>query len=310
MTRSENGRAIRLAIAALAALAIAVPVTKAQGQTTSQQQSQQQGQQSQQQGQQGQQQGQQQQQPPAKPGDQGLTAPAPEAPKVDPEEEKAYKDFTDLKSDDYDTQIQKGEDFVKKYSASKYDEFVYSRLTNAYFNKQELDKMYTASDKALALNGNDVTVLVLVGWVIPHNINSNDLDADKRLEKAEGYEKHALELLPTLPKPDTMTDDQFTAAKGKEESTAHSGLGLIYFRQNKADDSLKELQQATSGADQSDPVDFFIMGIDLNALKRFNDAENAFQKCAQIPGGMQDRCKQQADKAKAEAASQPAPKQP
>ena len=293
-------------MAAVAALAIAVPVTRAQGQSTSQQSQQQ----SQQQGQQQQgQQGQQGQQPPAKPGDQGLTAPGQEAPKVDPEEEKGYKDFNTLKPDDYDKQIEVGEDFVKKYPNSKYDEFVYSRLTNAYFNKQQLDKMYAASDKALGLNGNDVTVLVLVGWVIPHNINSNDLDADKKLAKAEGYEKHALEVIPTLTKPDGLTDDQFAAAKGKEEATAHSGLGLVYFRENKPDDSLKELQQATAN-DQNDPVDFFIMGIDYDALKRFSDAEGAFQKCAQIPGAMQDRCKQQADKEKTNAASQPAPKQP
>lgn len=306
MTRRKNGRSIRMAVTALAALAIAVPITWGQGQATSQQ-PQQQGQQQSQQGQQGQQG--QQQQPPAKPGDQGVIAPQ-EAPKVDPEEQKAYKDFTDLKADDYDAQIKQGEDFVNKYPNSKYNEFVYSRLTNAYFNKQQMDKMYAASDKALALNGDDVTVLVLTGWVIPHNINPNNIDADRRLAKAEGYEKHALELIPNLTKPENLTDDQFTSAKTKEESTAHSGLGLIYFRENKPEDSLKELQQATTSADSNDPVDFFIMGIDFDALKRYSDAEGAFQKCAAIPGAMQDRCKQQADKAKSDAASQPAPKRP
>lgn len=303
MIRSGHDKTLRIVIAGLAAIAIMLPAKRAQAQSTSQQ-SQQQGQQQQQQ-----QQGQQQQQPPAKPGDQGITAPAQEAPKVDPEEEKGYKDFTGLKADDYDGQIKQGEDFVKKYPDSKYGEFVYSRLTNAYFNKQQLDKMFAASDKALALNANDVTVLVLVGWVIPHNINSNDLDADRRLAKAEGYEKHALELIPALPKPDGLTDDEFTTAKTKEESTAHSGLGLIYFRENKPEDSLKELQQATA-TNENDPVDFFIMGVDLDALKRYGDAEGAFNKCAQIPGAMQDRCKQQADKAKSNATSQPAPKQP
>lgn len=286
---------IPAAIALAAFLAIA-PAICAQQQSTSpqtQQQSQQ-----------------QQSQPPAKPDQQGQTPPngqaqAPaEAPKVDPEEEKAYKEFTDTKSDDYDKQIQSGEGFIKKYPQSKYDEFIYSRLTNAYFNKQQLDKMYESGDKALALNPNDVAVLVLVGWVIPHNINPNDLDSDKRLAKAEGYERHALEVLPTLPKPDTMTDDQFSSAKSHYESTAHSGLGLIYFRQQKVDDSLKELQAATV-KEQTDPVDFFIMGIDLESLKRFNDAADAFQKCAQMPGQMQDRCKQQEDKAKSQSTQSP-----
>ena len=275
---------------ALAAFLMISPASRAQQQSTPQQ---------------GQQ---QQQQQPAKPGEQGQTPPngqAPaEAPKVDPAEEKAYKDFTDLKADDYDKQIQSGEDFVKKYPQSKYDEFVYSRLSHAYFNKQQLDKMFDVSDKALALNPNDVSVLILVGWVIPHNINPNDSESDRRLAKAEGYEKHALEILPTLPKPESLTDDQFTAAKSREEATAHSGLGLIYFRQQKSEDSLKELQQATA-KEQSDPVDFFIMGLDLNSLKRYSDAVDAFQKCAQMPGAMQDRCKEQADKSKAQAAQPP-----
>jgi len=287
-----NGRALRILITALGVLAVVAPISRGQVQTGSQQS----------------QQPPQQQPPPAKPGDQaqpppmgGLT-PA-DAPKVDPEEEKAYKDFADLKLDDFDKQIETGEDFVKKYPQSKYDLIVYSRLTSAYYNKQQMDKMYAAGDKALALNGDNVDVLVLIGWVIPHSIDPNDLDSDRRLAKAEGYEKHALEVLPTLIKPDGLTDDQFAAARKSKESMAHSGLGLVYFRQNKVDDSLKELQLATADSAQPDPVDYFIMGLDLGSLKRFSDAADAFQKCAQIPGGLADRCKQAGDKAKAQAAA-------
>ncbi len=296
MTSSTNSRtnrrALRILITALGVLAIIAPVSRGQAQTGSQQS----------------QQPPRQEQPPAKPGDQGQTPPAgglapAEAPKVDPEEEKAYKDFADLKADDFDKQIEMGEDFVKKYPQSKYDLIVYSRLTSAYYGKQQMDKMYAAGDKALALNGDNVDVLVLIGWVIPHSIDPNDLDSDRRLAKAEGYEKHALEVLPTLTKPEGLADDQFIAAKKQKESMAHSGLGLVYFRQQKFDDSLKELQLATADSGQTDPVDYFIMGLDLGSLKRFSDAADAFQKCAQIPGGLADRCKQAADKAKAQAAA-------
>jgi tetratricopeptide (TPR) repeat protein len=228
----------------------------------------------------------------------------PAAPKIDPAEESAYQAFAVLKPDDYDQQIQLGEDFVKKYPQSHYNLMVYSRLTTAYYSKQQLDKMYAAGDKSLALDPNDLQVLVLVGWVIPHNYDPNDPGASLRLQKAEAYEKHALELLPTLPKPPAITDDQFTAAKAEDASMAHSGLGLIYFREQKPQDSLNELQQATTTG-QPDPVDFFIMGIDLEGLKRYNDAAQAFDKCAQIPGVMQDRCKEQESKAKTEGAQSP-----
>ncbi|HEX5424119.1 MAG TPA: hypothetical protein VFW94_11260 [Candidatus Acidoferrales bacterium] len=231
-------------------------------------------------------------------------AAAPAAPKVDPAEEAAYKSFADLKPDDYDQQIQQGEDFVKKYPQSRYNVAVYSRLVTAYYNKQQLDKMYDASDKALAINPNNVQVLALVGWVIPHNIDPNDPNSDKKLQKSEIYEQRALQIIPTLQKPPTLTDDQFTQAKAQETALAHSGLGLTYFREQKAADSVKELQAATS-TDKPDPVDLFIMGIDLNSLKRYADAVQAFDKCSQIQGVMQDRCKQQEAKAKSEAAQPP-----
>ena len=226
------------------------------------------------------------------------------APKIDPAEENAYKQFADLKPDDYDQQIKLGEDFVKKYPQSRYDSIVYSRLVTAYYGKQELDKMYDVGQKALTLNPNNVQVLVLLGWVIPHNIDPNDANSDRRLQQSEVYEQRALQILPTLPKPATLTDAQFTAAKAQEESMAHSGLGLTYFREQKPADSLKELQQSTT-TDKPDPVDLFIMGIDLESLKRYNDAAQAFDKCAQVPGVMQDRCKAQETKAKGEAAQPP-----
>lgn len=255
----------------------------------------------------------QQQNPPAqenKPSLQGQSqgtaqTPAPaQAPKVDPAEESAYKEFAGVKPDDFDQQVKLGEDFVKKYPESRYRVLVYDRLTTAYYSKQQMDKMYEVGEKALTLNPNDVQVLVLVGWVLPHNYDPNDPQADQRLAKAEAYEKHALEILPTLTKPATLTDEQFNAAKAQDTSMAHSGLGLTYFRQQKAQDSLNELQQATTG-DKPDPVDFFIMGIDLDSLKRYNDAAQAFDKCAQIPGVMQDRCKQQEAKSKTEATQSP-----
>jgi tetratricopeptide (TPR) repeat protein len=229
---------------------------------------------------------------------------APAVPKIDPAEEAAYQQFANLKADDYDQQIQQGEVFVKKYPHSGYNEVVYSRLTTAYYQKQQLDKMYDAGEKALVIDPNNVQVLVLVGWVIPHNIDPNDPATESRLQKSEIYEKRALQILPTLVKPASLTDEQFTRAKAEDESMAHSGLGLAYFREQKADDSLKEMQLATN-TDKPDPVDLFIMGIDLDNLKRYSDAAQAFDRCAQIPGVMQDRCKAQETKAKGEAAQPP-----
>lgn len=248
----------------------------------------------------------QQPNPPAKAGAQQEQKPAAPAP-VDPEEDKAYKAFTDVKSDAFDQQIQVGEQYLHKYPTGHYSGQVYARLANAYYQKQQFDKMYAAGDKALASNPDEVSVLVLVGWVIPHNYDPNDPEAEHRLAKAEAYEKHALEILPTVRKPDGLTDEQFAKVKQASLAQAHSGLGLVYFRQQQWDKAVAETQQAVKLDPTPDSVDLYILGVSLSQLKRYPEAADAFQKCAASPGAVQDRCKQREGEAKKLAAAQPAP---
>ena len=82
---------------------------------------------------------------------------------------------------------------------------------------------------------------------------------------------------------------------------AHSGLGLIYFRREKYDESAKELQIAIPGEANPDQTDLFILGADLENLSRFKEAADAFNRCAQIAGMMQDKCKEYASVAEKNA---------
>src|ERR1700735_264972 len=263
------------------------------------------------------QQQQQQQQPAPSPAPSGKTSPstAPQtpapAPKVDPEEEKAYKAFADASAPQQaDARIKLGEQFLAKYPQSKYAEQIYTRLMQDYLDKQQFDKMYDAGDKARALNPENVDVLVLYGWVIPHNFDPDDPNTVKRLNQAEAYEKHAIDVISKINKPANLTDEQFAKVKNDHLSEAHAGLGLVYFRRQDFANSVIELQAAEKIAATPDASDFYVMGADLQSLKRFSEAADAYQKCAQIPGSLADRCKQRADDAKKQAAAQPAaPKQ-
>lgn len=225
----------------------------------------------------------------------------PQASKVDPQEEAAYKAFYDTKAQDADTRITLGQAFVQKYPTSRYTESVYAGLTQAYYTKQDWKDFYASGDKALGLNPDDAQVLVIIGWVIPHALNPSDPDASSNLDKAERYEKHAIEVVGAMQKPATMTDDQFAQTKASLLSQAHSALGLVYFRRQDSDDSVKELQQATQGSANPDPTDLFVLGIGLQNLSRYAEAADAFSRCGQIPGSLQDRCKQSADAAKKQA---------
>src|SRR5208282_3536913 len=125
------------------------------------------------------------------------------------------------------------------------------------------------------------------------------------LEKAESYEKHVLEILPTLPKPEKMTASEFTATKLGYESQAHSGMGLVdYQRQNFAD-AVTELTKATAQAAQPDSTDYYVIGVSLGRMDRYSEAAAAYTKCSAIPGDEQSVCKQKAGEAKRLAAAKP-----
>jgi tetratricopeptide (TPR) repeat protein len=228
-------------------------------------------------------------------------APTDAAAKADPAEEAAYKQFYLSSPQDLDKRIRLGEAFVQKYPLSRYAESVYAALTRAYSAKQDWKNFYARADKALALNPDDAAVLVIVGWMIPHEYNPESADAAKNLDEAERYEKHAMEIIPKMPKPANITDDQFAQSKSTLLAEAHSGLGLVYFRRQDSEDSVKELQQAMQLAASPDPTDLFVLGLELQSLNRFADAADAFNRCGQVPSALQDRCKQSADAAKKQA---------
>ena len=179
---------------------------------------------------------------------------------------------------------------------------MYEELTQAYYDQKDLPNFYTYSDKGLSLFPDDVHLLALSGWVIPRAFKADEPNADKDLDKAEFREKHALDVISQMAKPSTLTDEQFAQFKTGETAVAHSGLGLVYFRREQYEQSAKELQTAIPGETNPDQTDLFILGADFENLSRFKEAADAFNRCAQIAGGMQDRCKQYASSAQQQGA--------
>jgi hypothetical protein len=220
----------------------------------------------------------------------------------DPKEEAAYQAFHKASEQDADKKIHLGLAYLAKYSSDRYSAAVYEELSQTYYDKKDLPSFYTYSEKGLSLFPDDVHLLALSGWVIPRAFDSHEADADKKLDKAEVYEKHALEMLDKMLKPDGLPDDQFAQFKAGEMAVAHSGLGLVYFRREQYDTSEKELEIATKNEAKPDPTDFYILGADLENLSKFNEAADAFNRCAQIAGAVQDNCKKYANDATQRAA--------
>jgi tetratricopeptide (TPR) repeat protein len=215
----------------------------------------------------------------------------------DPKEEAAYQAFHKAPEQDPDKKIKLGDTFLAKYPKSRHSAAVYEELCQTYYDKKDLPGFYTFSDKGLSLYPDDVHLLALTGWVIPRAFTPDEPGADQKLDKAESEARHALDVISKLEKPATLPDNQFAQYKTGESAIAHSGLGLVYFRREKYDESAKELQLAIPGEAIPDQTDLFILGADFQNTSRFKEAADAFNRCAQIAGGMQDRCKQYATEA-------------
>jgi tetratricopeptide (TPR) repeat protein len=234
-----------------------------------------------------------------------LTLDSP-APPVNAEEDAAFKAFDAMAITDGKKKILAGEAFVQKYPQSRYLAAVYSNLVKLYLADNELQKMQDVGEKDVALAPNDVQTLAILGQTLPRAWNSNMPNAAQQLEKAEKFSKSAIELTPTIPKPDGMTDAQFTLAKNQTLAMAHGGLGLVYFRRGKFDDAIPEFE-ASAKVDpnpEADPVTYYVLAISDEKTSHFDAAVAAFTKCAAIPGSLQPTCKNGAEEAKKLGATQ------
>lgn len=224
-------------------------------------------------------------------------------PKINKPEEDAYKAFYAAHGGSPADLIQLGEVFVTKFPMSRYTPYVYGQLSSAYFQTGQEDKMFSAGSKALELNPDNTDVLALMAMAMPRRAKANTPDGQQKLQQAEGFARHALELIPTLPKPDGITDEDFEKAKNEQLSMAHSGLGLVDFNRQKFGDVRTELSQAVQLASKPDPVDEYVLGIADVQTSHFADAVAAFGKCADS-GPLSQQCKARAEDAKKKAATE------
>ncbi len=110
-----------------------------------------------------------------------------------PKAAQAYKKFHG--ESDLDKKIKQGNDFVNRYPTDFRANAVYEELAQAYFAKHDLTGFYACANQGLTHFPNDPSILSVTGATMARAYDHSDPDADKKLEKAENYEKQAIELL-------------------------------------------------------------------------------------------------------------------
>ena len=242
-----------------------------------------------------------------KPADSGSSLAIPtNQPPVNAEEDAAAKAFQAMPNTDLPKKIAAGEDFLKKYPDSRYRSVIYSALVFEYIQTNNSDKAFEIGDKEVALKPDDVQTMAVLSQTMTRAMGANTPEPEKRLAKAETYAKRAIEITPTLPKPEGMPDQNFVAAKNETLTMAHSGLGLVYLRRGKFNDAIPELEQSLKidPNPAPDPVNLYLLGMANVKASHFDDAAIAFNKCAAIAGSLQNTCKNGADEAKKQGSTQ------
>jgi len=227
-------------------------------------------------------------------------------PPANAEEDAAVKAFQALPNTDLQKKIAAGEDFLKKYPESRYRPVVYSALTFDYIQSGRADKAFEVGEKEVALKPDDVQTMAILSQTIPRAISASTPEPEKQLAKAETYGKRALEITPTISKPEGMADQNFNAAKNATLAMAHSGLGLVYFRRGKYSDAIPELEQSVKidPNPTPDPVNLYVLGMSNQKASHYEEAAAVFTKCAAIAGGLQTACKNGAEEAKKQSSTQ------
>jgi tetratricopeptide (TPR) repeat protein len=226
------------------------------------------------------------------------------APAASAEEESASKAIQ--QATDPNKKIQLAEDFLKKYPQSRYRPTMYQALVSGYFAEQKVPEMLDAGEKEIAINPNDAPVLAVMAQALARTYNAKLPDAAERLSKAEQYSKRAIEVTPTLPKPENLTDEAFNNAKNDTLVMAHGGLGLVYIRQGKYSDAIPELEQSVKADNhpEPDPVNYYLLGMADKQTSHFDAAVAAFSKCASVQSSLQAACRANAEEAKKQSSSQ------
>ena len=183
---------------------------------------------------------------------------------------------------------------------------MYQALVSGYFATQQVPKMLDAGEKEIELNPNDAPILAVLGQTLARTYKPNAPDAAKQLDKAELYSKRAIEITPTLTKPENLTDDAFANAKNDTLAMAHSGLGLVYIRRGKFSEAIPELEQSVKSDvhPEPDPVNYYLLGVADKQTSHFEAAAAAFTKCASVQSSLQATCKNSADEAKKQGSTQ------
>jgi tetratricopeptide (TPR) repeat protein len=134
-------------------------------------------------------------------------------------------------------------------------------------------------------SGSAMQAKLLVAGELAQHTGKNDLDKDMKLAKAEKYVNEALEMLPTITKPEgvKISDADWEAFKKDKTSEAHRDLGLIATARQKYDVAATEFKTAVDLETMPDIIVMVRLGNAYNETKNYAGAKAILAKVLATP---------------------------
>jgi tetratricopeptide (TPR) repeat protein len=181
------------------------------------------------------------------------------------------------------TKIQLLDALRKNYAGGQFEKSLDALYFQAYQQMGENEKMLQAAEAALEHDPNNETYLYLVA-------ENNSDPAKNKLGEALSQAQRIVDTLPNKPKPENLTEEDWSKHKDLYTGLARSIIGRSLAAQNKCAPAVKELQAAATGLKGNEPVlapVYYFLGFCSARLERHRDALTYFGLAAKISGPYQ-----------------------
>jgi len=158
---------------------------------------------------------------------------------------------------DADSRIKAIDDFVVKYPDSDFKGLLQLVEAQTYQQKGDYEHMIVAGEQCLEGNPTPfvkVQAMLMLASSIAQKTREFDLDKQEKLDKVAKYTASALEMIPTVEKPNpAVTDEQWANAKADMMATAYEAQGMAAMAKKDYDTAAKQFQLSASTAKTPDP---------------------------------------------------------
>ena len=167
----------------------------------------------------------------------------------DPAEYNAYVNA--VQQSDPAAKAQAIEAFLQTYSNSVMKEEALVQLMGAYQQSNNASKTIETASRILQANPNNVRALALLAYYYRSMAAQGGPDAAKNADQAMQYGQKGLDALPNTPKPDGMSDADFTKFHNEIGAIFEGAVGFAALQKKDLALAQKDLRQAV--ADESQP---------------------------------------------------------